>query len=117
MKHTVKLFILTFCVAMLLSACAPAAAPAAAPTNVPTQPAAATSPTSSAAIANPAAKYCADQGFKSEIRTAADGSQYGVCKFPDGTECEEWAFSRRECKAGEYTVAPAPTPAKTNPDN
>ena len=65
-----------------------------------------------AEISNPAAKYCKDQGFTSEIRTTADGSQYGVCKFPDGSECDEWAYFRGECKAGQYEVAP--TPASTN---
>jgi len=51
---------------------------------------------------NPAALYCEQQGYTSEIRTAADGSQYGVCIFPDGSECDEWAFYRGECgPAGE----------------
>jgi putative hemolysin len=116
MKHTVKLFSLFLSLAMILSACAPAT-PTKTPTNIPAQSATETAPTLSAAIANPAAKYCADQGFKSEIRTATDGSQYGVCKFPDGTECEEWAYSRGVCKAGQYPVAPAPTPGKPNPGN
>jgi predicted secreted protein len=67
-------------------------------------------------IPNPAAKYCDDQGFTREIRTSADGSQYGVCKFPDESECDEWAYFRGECKAGQYDVAPIPalTPASTN---
>jgi putative hemolysin len=63
---------------------------------------------------NPAAKYCTDQGFESEIRTADDGSQYGVCKFTDGTECDEWAYQRGECKQGDYKVAPTPTPSTTD---
>ena len=50
-----------------------------------------------AGIANPAATYCVEQGGTSEIRTAEDGSQSGVCVFPDGSECEEWAFFRGEC--------------------
>jgi putative hemolysin len=48
-------------------------------------------------MANPAAVYCAEQGYKSDIRTASDGSQAGFCVFPDGTECDEWAFLRGEC--------------------
>jgi putative hemolysin len=128
MKHTIKLFSLILAVAMLLSACAPAATPTVAPqaaTKVPAQPTATTAaprPTSTAkssvAIPNPAAKYCADQGFKCETRTTADGSQYGVCKFPDGYECEEWAYYRGECEQGQYTVAPTPTltPASTTTD-
>jgi predicted secreted protein len=63
---------------------------------------------SSSELANPASKYCTDKGFTNELRTAADGSQYGVCMFPDGSECDEWAYSRGECKAGQYFVAPTP---------
>jgi putative hemolysin len=51
-------------------------------------------------IANPASVYCVQSGFTLEIRTNADGSEYGVCIFPDGNECEEWAFFRNECGAG-----------------
>jgi putative hemolysin len=49
-------------------------------------------------IANPASVYCVKQGYKNEIRTNADGSQYGVCIFKDGSECEEWKFYKNECK-------------------
>ncbi len=59
----------------------------------------ATATTSSASIPNPASENCVKQGYKSEVRTAADRSQYGVCKFPDGSECEEWAYFRGNCKA------------------
>lgn len=52
-------------------------------------------------MANIASVYCVEQGFKSEIRTAPDGSQSGVCIFPDGNECDEWAFFRGECKPGQ----------------
>ena len=46
---------------------------------------------------SPASVYCVEQGYTSEIRTAADGSQSGVCIFPDGSECDEWAYFRSEC--------------------
>ena len=59
-------------------------------------------------MVNPASAYCKDQGFKLEIRTAQNGSQYGVCKFKDNSECEEWAYYRNECKPGDMKVAPAP---------
>ncbi len=64
-------------------------------------------------MVNPASAYCEEQGFKLEIRTAQDGSQYGVCKFKDNSECEEWAYYRNECKPGDMDIAPAPiaTPA------
>jgi putative hemolysin len=71
---------------LVLSACA---------TKTPQQaPAAATPDTK---IANPATASCELKGYRSQIRTTADGSQYGVCIFPDGSECEEWAFYRGEC--------------------
>lgn len=51
-------------------------------------------------LANPASVNCVEQGGRSEIRTAADGSQTGACIFPDGSECEEWALFRKECVGG-----------------
>jgi eight-cysteine-cluster-containing protein len=51
-------------------------------------------------IANPASVYCEEQGYDLEMRTDENGS-YGVCIFPDGSECEEWSFFRRECN---YTL-------------
>ncbi|MCU0679170.1 MAG: DUF333 domain-containing protein [Planctomycetes bacterium] len=48
-------------------------------------------------LPNPASAYCEEQGGTSEIRTATDGSQSGVCKFTDGSECDEWKFFRGEC--------------------
>jgi putative hemolysin len=65
-------------------------------------------------LANPASVYCQEQGYTLEIRTDTDGGQYGVCVFPDGTECDEWAFFRGECgpqqggaqSIEEPTVAP-----------
>jgi len=52
-------------------------------------------------LPNPAAVYCEEQGGRVEIRTAADGGQYGICLFPDGSECDEWAFYRDECSPGQ----------------
>ena len=48
-------------------------------------------------LPNPASEYCVDQGGELEIRDEADG-QAGYCVFPDGSECEEWAFFGGECK-------------------
>lgn len=73
------------------------------------QPVTATATLDTITIANPASAYCEEQGFKLEIRTALNGSQYGVCMFEDDTECEEWAYYRGECKPGDMDVAPAPT--------
>jgi putative hemolysin len=58
------------------------------PTTQPTMP----------GLPNPASVYCEQQGYTLEIRTASDSSQSGVCIFPDGSECDEWAFFRGECK-------------------
>ena len=57
-------------------------------------------------LANPASKYCVDQGNRSEIRNEA-GGQTGYCLFSDGSECEEWAFYRGECSPkSESQAAP-----------
>lgn len=78
---------------------------------------AATAPEPTIGMPNPAAVYCEEQGYAVEIRTDENGGQYGVCVFPDGSECDEWAYYRGECSPGESpapTVAAAPTPAKTS---
>lgn len=69
-----------------------------------TQPA--TAPTS-ANMPNPASVFCEEQGNRLEIRTAADGSQTGVCIFPDGNECDEWAYLRGECGPSILAVSPS----------
>ncbi len=50
-------------------------------------------------MANPASVSCEEQGYKLEMREEAGGTA-GYCIFPDGTECEEWAFFREECGPG-----------------
>ena len=59
---------------------------------------------------NPASVYCVQHGNKLEIHSAADGSQSGVCVFPNGSTCDEWAYFRGECGLGAQA---SPTPAKT----
>lgn len=49
------------------------------------------------AIANPASTYCENMGYTVQIRTDANGSQYGVCVFNASGECEEWAFYNGSC--------------------
>ena len=51
-------------------------------------------------LPNPASQYCVEQGGTLEMRSDENGNQYGVCIFPDGSECEEWAFLRGECASG-----------------
>ena len=59
---------------------------------------------------NPASVYCEQNGYVLEIRTAADGSQNGICVFLDGSECDEWAYFRGECGPAAQK---SPTPAMT----
>ncbi|XSG73626.1 DUF333 domain-containing protein [Herpetosiphon llansteffanensis] len=48
-------------------------------------------------MANPASVFCTEHGGTLTIRQDAAGNQTGFCGFPDGSECEEWAFQRGEC--------------------
>ena len=73
-----------------------------------------------AGLPNPASAYCVEQGYKSEIRTATDSSQTGACVFPDGSECDEWAYFRNEygpASQGGATTSPTeiPTPFPIDP--
>lgn len=47
-------------------------------------------------LANPASVYCQELGFTEETRSG-EGGEYGVCIFPDGTECDTWAFLGGRC--------------------
>src|SRR4030043_990462 len=59
---------------------------------------------------NPASVYCEQNGNKLEIQTASDGSQNGICIFPDGSTCDEWAYFRGECgQAPQKSSKPATT--------
>ena len=44
------------------------------------------------------------------MREDAQGNQYGMCVFEDGSECDEWAYYRGECAPGS-TEAVTPTEA------
>jgi uncharacterized protein len=52
------------------------------------------------AIANPASIKCEQDGGADKILYGSDGSQYGLCLFPDGSVCDEWAYYRGECLKG-----------------
>jgi putative hemolysin len=65
---------------------------------------------------NPASEFCVEQGYELEIRDEA-GGQVGYCLFPDGSECEEWAFYRGECALpteGQATPVQLANPASEN---
>lgn len=62
-------------------------------------------------IVPPALTFCEKNGGTWERRVEANGSENGICTFPDGSECEQWAFYRGECKPGQVRVTPgASTP-------
>jgi putative hemolysin len=67
-------------------------------------------------MANPASVNCGNIGGTTEIKTNADGSQYGMCTFSNGTTCEEWALFRGEgCQAGaEVNQTGMANPASVN---
>lgn len=71
-------------------------------------------PTTAAELANPASVHCVDNGGALEIRSDAAGNQAGVCVFPDGSECDEWAFFRGECAPGGQPAATS-EPEVANP--
>lgn len=51
-----------------------------------------------AALANPASVNCIRNGGTLQIVQTAEG-QAGLCKLPNGRQCEEWALLRGECQA------------------
>ncbi|MFA4906797.1 MAG: DUF333 domain-containing protein [archaeon] len=60
-------------------------------------------PDNNSSIANPASVYCLQQGGKLEIRKDANENEFGVCVFPNGSECEEWSYFRGECRQTKET--------------
>jgi putative hemolysin len=64
----------------------------------------AATPPPAAGIANPASENCVKQGGTVSIQKNSDGSEYGLCIFPDGKQCEEWAMQRGECPVGGILV-------------
>lgn len=54
--------------------------------------------TGTAGLPNPASVNCQEKGGSLEIKDG-EGGQYGVCTFPSGAKCEEWALFRGECSA------------------
>ena len=66
------------------------------------------SPTPEPNMPNPASVYCEQNGGKLELRQDALGGVAGVCIFLDGSECDEWAYFRNECKPGDSLVKTLP---------
>ena len=46
---------------------------------------------------NPSALYCTRLGYNLKIFMDDKGGQYGVCIFPDNSECRCWDFYRGKC--------------------
>jgi putative hemolysin len=46
---------------------------------------------------NPASVYCTEHGGQLKIEHTPEGDK-GMCLFPDGSSCEEWAYMRGECQ-------------------
>jgi len=97
--------ILGLCVvaAIFITGCTQQATPAQTQTTTPAIEIT-TAPISSG-IANPASVNCGNLGGNTEIKKNADGSEYGMCTFANGTTCEEWALFRNEgCKSNVTAV-------------
>lgn len=71
----------------LATACTPSSTPAEEPAS---------------GLPNPASVYCEEKGGRLEMRQNDSGTA-GVCIFQDGSECDEWAYYRGECKPGQPT--------------
>ncbi len=76
-------------------------------------------PTQGPNMPNPASVYCEQQGGKLNLTQDASGGVSGMCIFPDGSACDEWAYFRGECKPGDSLakseLTPAPQPSMPNP--
>jgi putative hemolysin len=85
--------------ALLLAGCAASSSP--------TGPAA----TAPARLANPASQNCVAKGGALSIEKNGSGGEYGLCRFADNRQCEEWAMFRGECPVGGLRVTGYVTPA------
>ncbi|MFA6603823.1 MAG: DUF333 domain-containing protein [Patescibacteria group bacterium] len=61
-------------------------------------------------VANQASTNCVSSGGALQIAEKT-GGQYGVCVFPDGKQCEEWAMFRGECAIGGVDLKGLAEPA------
>ena len=118
MKPSIVLLIFVLAVIMITAGCTQT------PTTTPTTTAATTVVTplpttvivtmappagNATGIANPASVYCVQVGGNLSIKKDAQGNEYGVCNFPNGTSYDEWALFRGEIN-GTATNATAVKP-------
>lgn len=93
--------------------CIAAAAVLAACQSAPVSP---TQPQSN--LPNPASVFCEENGGRLELRSDFAGAVAGVCVFPDGSECDEWAYYRKECKPGDvFPAQPTVNPQQPTEDS
>ena len=114
MKTSSLLLVLVIAVVMMTAGCT-SNQPATTATKVATEVATPVVP--STGLANPASVYCGQVGGKTEIKKDATGAEYGICTFPNGSSCEEWALFRGECKPVPSTVANLTAEVKTAVNN
>jgi len=115
MKTSSFLLVLVIAVVMMTAGCT-SNQPATTATKVATEVATPVVPAQgSTGLANPASVYCGQVGGKTEIKKDATGAEYGICTFPNGSSCEEWALYRGECRptVPASTVANLTATAKT----
>lgn len=65
-------------------------------------------------LPNPVSVFCEENGGKIEIREDKQGNQQGICVFPNGNECDEWAYYRGECSPDSQQV---PEDGQTGPQD
>ena len=109
------ILVLGLCLAagIVIAGCTQSSTPVPATTTTPAAtPTATAAPAGSAGMANPASVNCVNVGGTLQIMDSPAG-QYGMCNFPNGTSCEEWALFRGEgCQPG---VTATPTANATAP--
>jgi putative hemolysin len=76
-----------------------------------TKPTGPATPTPQSNVPNPASVYCEENGGTVQMAQDAVGGQFGMCVFPDRSECDEWAYFRGDCQPGDSLQPTSPTPA------
>jgi uncharacterized protein len=105
MTETRFILVVGICIiAVLIAGCTQPSSPTVPVTTPGTSPATQTTPAVQPSMANPASVNCGKIGGSTDIRKNADGSEYGMCTFTNGTSCEEWALYRGEGCMTNVTV-------------
>jgi|GEM_PF-5382172 len=100
MSRTSIFVILGLCVVAgpLITGCTQTSSPAQTPATTVQTTTVPAPQVSQTGMANPASVNCGKIGGTTDIMKGPD-DEYGICTFPNGTTCEEWALFRGEgCK-------------------